>query len=80
MRHLKDGGAYFIVRGIPHMKFQNFVILSCQIMIIATICGSRPSKICKRLRSTNFTWSILEYLDPYDIQLYFHFFVFFLFL
>ena len=26
-----------------------------------------PSKIFRRLPSTNFTWSILEYLDPNDI-------------
>ena len=32
-RRLKEGGAYFKVRGVIHMKFQNIVIFSFQITI-----------------------------------------------
>ena len=30
---MKEGGAYFKVRGIIHMKFQNLVLLSLQVLI-----------------------------------------------
>ena len=30
-RRVKEGGAYFIVKGFIHMKFQNFVLLFFQI-------------------------------------------------
>ena len=35
--------------------------------ISVNVFKNGPSKIFQRLSSTNFTWSILEYLDPNDI-------------
>ena len=39
-----------------------------EIMIIRVkVFKNGPSKVCERLSSTNFTWSILEYFVPYEM-------------